>query len=295
MLSTLARKLCIAGVLLFASGAAQATFHMWQITELFTSLDGSVQFIQLRALAPGQQFISGHTIAVSRAGVIHSYAFPSNLPGDSATTTTTPGIYGGEVEVTAYKTFLVGTQGFATLTGVTPDYVVPSGFLFTTNGTVTFGEGADVFSYAALPTDGNLALYRDGGQRANSATNFAGTIATVSVPDYTGAWYNASEPGWGLSVIRGTSGAYGVVMYNYNQSRSSTWYFMSGGSMNGTTYSSPVTLYSGPAFSESFGAVPVAINSVGNVTINFTGAATATLSYTINGTTITKSMTKIAF
>lgn len=295
MPKSLAQKLFIAAALLFTAGAAHASFHMWQISELFSSKDGSVQFIQMRALAPGQQFISGHTIVSSQGGTVRSFTFPSNLPGDSATTSTTGGIYGGEVEVTSYKTFLVATQGFAALSGLTPDFIVPSGFLFTTNGTVTFGEGSDVFSYAALPTDGTSALFRDGSQRVSAVSNFAGSNATVSVPDYTGAWFNAGESGWGLSVIRGGSGAYGIVMYNFNQTHSPAWYFMSGGTMNGTTYSSPVTLYSGPAFSEPFTAVPVTTNSVGNATINFTSATTATLSYTINGAAVTKNITKIAF
>lgn len=288
-------RFCILSIFLGLSGAAQATFHMWQVTQLFSSLDGTVQFIELRALAPGQQFISGHTITASQGSTVHTFTFSSNLPGDSATTTTTGGVYGGEVTVTEYKTFLIGTQGFAVLTGLTPDYIVPSGFLFTSNGTVTFGEGADTFSYTSLPTDGILALYRDGSRRTNAAKNFAGSNASVSVPDYTGAWYNAAESGWGLSMVRGASGAYGIIMYNYNPSRNSTWYFMSGGSLNGTTYSSPVTHYTGPAFGEPFSAAPVVITSVGNVTINFSSATTATMSYTINGATVTKSITKIAF
>ena len=115
-------------------------------------------------------------------------------------------------------------------------------------------------------------------------------------PDYTGAWFNANESGWGLSVIRGTSGGYGIIMYHYNQSSSPTWYFMSGGSFSGNTYSSPITLYSGPYFGGPFNPALVSSPAVGSVTINFTSATTATLSYTINGITVSnKSITKIIF
>lgn len=116
-------------------------------------------------------------------------------------------------------------------------------------------------------------------------------------PDYTGAWYNASESGWGLSVIRGpTSGLYGIIMYHFNQVSNPTWYFMAGGSFNGNTYSAPIALYSGPFFGGPFNSTQVAAPVVGSVTINFTSATTATITYTINGTTVSnKGITKLDF
>jgi len=122
-------------------------------------------------------------------------------------------------------------------------------------------------------------------------------LSPASAPDYTGAWYNASESGWGLSVIRGpNSGLYGIIMYHYSQSASPTWYFMAGGSVNGNTYSAPITMYSGPFFGGPFNSAQVSAPVVGSVTINFTSATTATLSYTISGTTVSnKSITKLDF
>lgn len=121
------------------------------------------------------------------------------------------------------------------------------------------------------------------------------TLLAGDAPDYTGAWYNAAESGWGLSVVRGASGALGIVMYNYNQGRSPTWYFMSGGSLNGSTYTAPVTRYTGPAFSEPFNAAPVVISNAGTVTIQFTSATTATLNYTIDGIAVSKSIVRLSF
>lgn len=271
-------RFCILSVLLGLSSAAQAAFHLWQITELYSNADGSVQFIELTALTGGQQFLSQHTIVASQGGTTRTFTFPSDLPGD-----------------TSGKTMLIGTQGFAALGLVTPDYTVPNGFLFTSNGSVNFAASADVFNYTTLPTDGTLSLNRNLTTGTNSPKNFAGATSTIAVIDYTGAWYNAAENGWGLSLIRGASGAYGIIMYNYNAGRNSTWYFMSGGTFNGTTYTAPVTLYTGPAFSEPFSAVPVNITTVGTVTLNFTSATAGTMTYTISGVTVTKSITKIQF
>ena len=119
--------------------------------------------------------------------------------------------------------------------------------------------------------------------------------AAAAQPDYTGVWNNANEDGWGLSVFRGaSSGIYGIIMYHYNQSGSPTWYFMSGGSFNGNVYSANVLLFSGPFFGGPYSAATHP--SVGTVTINFTSATTATLSYTIGNTPVSnKSIAKYIF
>lgn len=270
-------RFLIASIFLGLCGTAQAAFHLWQITEIYSNADGSVQFIELTAQSAGQQFLSGHTLQAVQGGNAHTFTFPANLPGD-----------------TAGHTMLIGTTGFAALNIVTPDYTIPNGFLFT-SGSLNFGEGSDTFTYTSLPTNGSLSLNRNQSTSVNSPKNYAGATGTITVPDYTGAWYKADENGWGLSVVRGDTGAYGIVMYNYNAGRNPTWYFMSGGSLSGTTYTGPVTMYSGPAFSEPFSAVPVTTTGVGNVTINFTSTSTAAMTYTINGTTITKNITKIQF
>jgi hypothetical protein len=121
-------------------------------------------------------------------------------------------------------------------------------------------------------------------------------LSPPPAPDYSGAWYNSSESGWGLSVIRGPlSGLYGIIMYHFNQSSNPTWYFMAGGSFNGTAYTARVLQYSGSWFGlPSFNSPPG--SDVGSVTINFTSATTATITYTISDTTVSnKSITKLAF
>ena len=276
-------QVCLLGLLLGLSGAANATFHLFQISKLYSNADGTVQFIELSALSGQQEFIAGHTITSAHSGdTTRRFTFPGNLPGD-----------------TTNRTFLIATQGFAALNVVTPDFTVPNGFLFTANGVVNYGEGADNFSYASLPTSGGLMLNRSGTTSANVAKNFAGAtgFAPAAAPDYTGAWSNAGESGWGLSVIRGpTSGLYGVIMYHYNQAHNPTWYFMSGGSFNGNVYTAPVTLFNGPWFGESFSTIPVTNSPAGSASINFTSDTTAVLTYTITGAPqVTSNITKLQF
>ncbi len=170
---------------------------------------------------------------------------------------------------------------------------------FTTLGTVS-SAGTSVTGLAASTTYSFTVAACDAAGNCSpqsapvSATTFAAAQPTV---DYTGAWYNASESGWGLSVVRGPiSGLYGIIMYHYNQTSNPTWYFMAGGSFNGNVYSAPVTLYSGPFFGGPFNPAQVTAPVVGSATINFTSATTAIITYTISGTTVNnKSITKLDF
>ncbi|HKC53237.1 MAG TPA: hypothetical protein VKC33_01180, partial [Burkholderiales bacterium] len=71
-------------LLLATSGAAQATFHLWRITELYSNADGTVQFIELKAFDSGQQFVKNHTVTSSQGTTTHRFVIPSDLPGDTA-------------------------------------------------------------------------------------------------------------------------------------------------------------------------------------------------------------------
>jgi hypothetical protein len=96
-----------------------------------------------------------------------------DLPGASM------GGYGGMMNSTAFTNVLIATAGFAALGLVTPDYVIPNGFLPLANGTINYA-GVDQVSYASLPTDGASAVNRSGMVIQNVATNFAGDSASVA-------------------------------------------------------------------------------------------------------------------
>ena len=144
---------------------AAASFHTFALKEFYSNADGSIQFIVLTevSMLDGQEFLKNRSITDTQGATQHVVTFPSNLPGNS----------------TANRSFLIATPGFAALGLVTPDYVMPAGFLFTDGGTINYA-GADQATYAALPTDGVNALYTDGTTRPNVATNFAGATATVA-------------------------------------------------------------------------------------------------------------------
>jgi len=146
---------------------AFASFHTYQLNELYSNASGSVQFIELveGSGANGQEFLAGHTLSVTQGTTTHTYTFPNDLPSSN----------------TAGTHVLIATPAFAVLGIVTPDYIVPAGFLFTNGGTVDYA-GVDSVSYSALPVDGVSSLNRSGTTGVNSPTNFAGQSGTISAP-----------------------------------------------------------------------------------------------------------------
>ena len=167
------RWTCGALLALIASAAA-AEFHTFQIEELFSNADGTVQYVVLHESAgmDGENLWQGQRLVSTSAAGSTTFAFKANLPGGTC------GYYGCASSPTANRRVLVATVGFSALGLVAPDFVVPNGFLATGGGTLNYAS-VDQVTYPALPSDGVTALARDGTTRQNVATNFNGMTASV--------------------------------------------------------------------------------------------------------------------
>ena len=153
--------------LLLAAGTASATFHTYRIQEIYSNADATIQFVVLKEGddSDGEDLWKGQRMTVTRSsGNGAQLVFPNNLPSPR----------------TASTYVLVATPAFAALKIITPDYVMPSGFLPTVGGLLDFA-GVDLVAFDSLPTDGVNAWYRDGTRAANLARNFAGESASVAV------------------------------------------------------------------------------------------------------------------
>jgi len=147
------------------------SFHLYKINELYSSSDGSIQFVEMAVgNAGGQSFWSGVSLTSMRSGVTNSFTFPGNLASSN----------------TANTTVLIATQAFADLGLATPEFIVPAGFLFTSGGTLNFG-GVDSVTYAALPGDGVSSLTRAGVQASATPKNFAGVTGSLPAPPLPGS------------------------------------------------------------------------------------------------------------
>jgi len=288
----LPRRLAPASLLLAVALAgipARASFHLFSMDELYTNGDGSVQFMEMSALTGGQQFVAGHTLVATDGTTTHTFSVPANLPGD-----------------TSGRRVLFATQGFAALGIVTPDYVVPNGFFFQGGGTVRWGEGADVWNYPALPTDGQHSIERTGAQVVNSPQNFAGATASINgAPpppqsfNVEGLWWNspaASEAGWGVNITHQADTLF-ATWFTYGADGNGLWLVMSSGAKTGAnTYSGTLYQTTGPAFDAAvFDPTKVVSTPVGNATFSFTHADNGTFSYTVNGISQTKNITRTVY
>ena len=297
-MARLAKSLRFLMVFLALSGNAHATFHLWEITQLYSNADGTVQYIELTALSNGQEFLSGHTVAVTQGSTTHTYTFTSNLPGDTATTMGGDSIYGGGA--TSFKSLLLATQGFANLGIVTPDFIIPDGFLFTTNGHLNWGGGFDMLDYTSLPTDGRNALFRGGTVAINAPLNFAGAMGTVAPPSFNveGLWWRApanSEPGWGMNLTHQGDVVF-ATWFTYDTDGSGMWLVMTGAKTADNTYSGTLYRTTGPSFdSTPYDATKFVATAVGTGTLTFTDHDNGTFAYTVNSVSQTKPITREVF
>jgi uncharacterized protein DUF5648 len=126
----------VALVLSLTSAHALNPFSLNYTYELYSSADGSVQFIMLFTADPVR---AGQTLVASNGSAEHVFVIPSSFPGSTPPIT------------------LIGTQSFADLKLVAPDFVVPDGFLFLANGLIRFGPTQA--NYSALPSDDVTAFW----------------------------------------------------------------------------------------------------------------------------------------
>jgi len=203
-----------AAALLTLAAPAPASFHTFQIEQVYSNADGTVQYVMLHEIAglDGEQFTGGRTLTSTHAGVVKTFTFPNHLPGAG----------------TANRRFLVATQGFAAQakarskgggygppppppqppsppppTGSTqPDFIMPDGFIPTDGGTLTYA-GVDQMTFGPLPVDGVTALNRGRAIGPGIAVNFAGTVTTpVATPLGLVEFYNAALDHYFVSALQ---------------------------------------------------------------------------------------------
>jgi len=132
-----------AAVLLLASPAALPFAHLWDIQEVYSNANGTVQFVEFFTTGFSELFLTGVQLQLKVSGTpVNSFTFPSDLPGTT----------------TENRTFLAATANFVTLYGITPDYIIPPNFLSGgANNLLDYG-GFDQVSLANLPANGVMSL-----------------------------------------------------------------------------------------------------------------------------------------
>ena len=165
------KSLLLSIVVIGASSAAHAGAHTWDVWEVFSNADGSVQFVELKE-ANGTNFetgIGGHPIVANPSA--RTYTIQHSV-----------------ISPTANKSYLIATPAFAALPGApTPDELMAPGFVLIAPGdtSVTYSPyDTATWAAGALPTDGVHSLTRTAAGSAlssavNSPKNYAGATGSV--------------------------------------------------------------------------------------------------------------------
>lgn len=121
-------------------------------------------------------------------------------------------------------------------------------------------------------------------------------LASESTPlavAYTDLWWNPTESGWGMAMTQ-QSGTTFLAWYVYGPTGKPMWYVatctMSGSRCTGTLFRT-----TGPAFAATFNPAEVRATPVGTISVDFTDANNANITYTVNGVTASKSVTRQLF
>jgi len=283
------RWLLLLGIV-FASvvTTASAVSALFSIQQIYSNADGTVQFVVIYDRGQvdcdsGEAIWAGQTLFSTGAGVDKTFVFPNNL-----STCATSG-----------RRILIATQGFAALGIVSPDYVIPNGFLPRPNGELYFA-GVSFVKYTALPNDGVTSILADGTHTQNVATNLAGASASVtpnSIPStvninqhgLTGSWYEPAKSGQGVEVevfadlIAPGTGQVQVSWFTFDTTapggpERQRWYTMGG---NVATGAASVNLPIYQNVGGNFNAGPITTaTQVGTVTLRFADCEHGTLDYT---------------
>lgn len=120
--------------------------------------------------------------------------------------------------------------------------------------------------------------------------------AAAADTDYSDLWWNAAESGWGVGLQRQGDVIF-LTLFVYGADGAGTWFIASSvqaGDATTTRWQGPLYRATGPAFSAPFDP-NVQTTPVGTVTLDFTGPSNATMTYTVDGTRVTKAITRMTW
>lgn len=276
--------ICLSTTTLLFSSVAVAFFHTQDVEEVYSNADGTIQFLTLTTNFNGENLSAGQPLT-SRdlaGNVTASFTFPSNLPSSS----------------TAGRHVLIGTQSFAALGLITPDFVVPDHFVQTGGGSIGTAFHTLFYGAGQLPLDGANALFRTG-IMPNVAKNFAGQSASVALapppasPDLdqhglTGSWFEPATDGQGFQIevfpdlVAAGTGSVQMSWFTFDTSVGGEdhqrWYTLSGNMVSGQPTAS-LTIFRNTG--GNFNAPPITNGvAVGTATLSFATCASGQLNYT---------------
>jgi hypothetical protein len=117
-------------------------------------------------------------------------------------------------------------------------------------------------------------------------------------PDYTALWWNASENGWGMNVIQQEQILF-ITLFVYGTGSAPTWYvasnvaFVSANAAGDRTYTGTLYATTGTPFSTvPFNPNATTVRPVGNITFVGRADGTASVQYTADSASVSKTLVR---
>jgi hypothetical protein len=108
-------------------------------------------------------------------------------------------------------------------------------------------------------------------------------------------WWDPAESGWGLNLIHQGDTLFGTL-FVYGTNGQPTWYSASDlRTSDGRVYSGALHESTGPTFGRTFNPANVSRRQVGTMTFELTAADAAQLRYSVDGTSVAKSVRRFVF
>jgi len=194
----------------------------------------------------------------------------------------------------------------STCTGASGTSGTCSGTLYQVSGPTFFGTAFNPNLVNAVNAGTLQVNFQNTNTASMTYSGVSGQTRTVSITrqplangavpgvDYTDIWWGGqSESGWGMAITQQASIVF-LAWYVYDNAAKPMWYVATC-TLSGTTCSGSLLRTTGPGFGPSFNPNQVQSFTAGTVSVNFTDPNNGTLSYTVNGVSGSKNITRQLF
>ena len=155
--------------------------------------------------------------------------------------------------------------------------------------------GAGTFAFADA-NRGTFTYTLNGVAGVKNITRQIYATGTTPPPvDYTSLYWNPNESGWGVSITQ-QFGVIFVALYTYDANRNPIWYVATNCRVvnNGCT-DALVQVNGGSIPTDVWNGTNLAVKAVGTMTLSFSDASNGTMSFSIDGVSSSKAITKQLF
>ncbi|CAN5257523.1 hypothetical protein BH11PSE11_BH11PSE11_15750 [soil metagenome] len=140
----------------------------------------------------------------------------------------------------------------------------------------------------------NYTLNGVAGQRSITRQPIASGTAQPTI-DYSALWWNPSESGWGVSIAQQYATLF-VALYSYDANGAPYWYVASSCPIVGTSCTGDLYKVSGGTSpSVPWNGTAKSVSKVGTVSLSFSDDSNGSMSYTIDGVSASRTITKQLF